>query len=283
MLKLSEITINFIDFLLDNSFGKKALRFLRKFKPKKDIKIHLRGQIMFVRTIDRIAALYLRKFFLLENFETKIFGSFIKTGMTIVDIGANLGYYSLIAAELTGNEGKILAFEPEPENFSLLLKNIEANGYKNIKAFNLAVSDRSGKTNLFVCEESTGSHKIYDSGENRKSIAVSSVSIDDFLGKTSKIDIIKIDVEGAEPYVFQGMKGVIEANPKLIIICEFWPYALKTAGFNPKDFLATLANYGFIIYLINEDKKKIEELNQEDIFSRYGNKKSSINLLLKKK
>jgi len=57
---------------------------------------------------------------------------------------------------------------------------------------------------------------------------------------------------------------------------------LKTAGFNPKDFLATLASCGFLIYLINEDKKKIEALSREDIYFRYGNKKSSINLLLKK-
>ena len=275
---------DFIDFLLNYRLNRKFLRFLVwLFRPKKDVKIKVQGQTMYACSFDRVVALYLRKFSFLERSETDLFKSFVRKGMMVVDIGANLGYYTLIAADLVGPQGKVFAFEPDPENFRLLLKNIEANGYRNVKAVNQAVTDKTGKAELFLCEESSGSHSIHDFGEKRKSITVSSTSLDDFLGKRfSRVDLVKIDVEGVEPIVFSGMKEIIKANPKLVIITEFWPHALKKAGFDPADFLKTLEDQDFLIHLINEDGKEPQIISRDDLLLRHGNKKSSINLLLKR-
>jgi len=256
--------------------------FLRFFQPKKDVRIRVQNQTMYARTLDRIAVLYLRKFSFEEAFETKLFQSVVKKGMTVVDIGANLGCYTLMAANLVGEKGKVFSFEPDPENFSLLLKNIEANGYQNVKAFDMAISDKSGEIKLFLSEEHRGEHKIYDSGEKRQTIYVKTSPLDTFFKKEyPRIDIIKIDVEGAEGMVFAGMKQIIKANPRVVIFTEFWPKALEMAGSSPKDLLKTVRDQGFLIYIINERKNRLELTTVDDVILRCQGE-NYLNLLLKK-
>ncbi len=256
--------------------------FLRFLQPKKDVRIRVQNQIMYARTLDRIAVLYLRKFSFEEAFETKLFQSIVRKGMTVVDIGANLGCFTLIAANLVGKEGRVFAFEPDPENFSLLLKNIEANGHQNVKAFDTAISDKSGEIKLFLSEEHRGNHKIYDSGEGRRAIEVQAIPLDTFFKKEpSCIDVIKIDVEGAEAMVFAGMKQVIKANPQVAIFIEFDPKTLEAAGSSPKELLKMVKNHGFLTYIINEGKNRLELTTVDDVISRCRGGKY-LNLLLKK-
>ncbi|MFH1714396.1 MAG: FkbM family methyltransferase [Candidatus Nealsonbacteria bacterium] len=256
--------------------------FLIFFQPKKDVRICVQNQIMYARTLDRIVVLYLRKFRFEEAFETKLFQSVVKPGMTVVDIGANLGCYALIAADLAGEKGRVFAFEPDSENFSLLLKNIGANGYRNVKAFDMAISDKAETIKLFLSDEHRGNHKIYDSGEGRKTTNVQAVSLDSFFKKEpSRIDVIKMDVEGAEAMVFAGMEQIIRANPKIVIFIEFDPQALRAAGSSPEELLKTIKQQDFLIYNINEGKSCLELITVDDAISkcRGGN---YLNLLLRK-
>ncbi len=95
-----------------------------------------------------------------ENVETQLFESHIKEGDVVLDLGANIGYFTLIAAKLVGVNGKVYAFEPDPTNFSFLKRNVEINNYKNVVCEQKAVSNENGKLKLFLHKFQTGAYTI---------------------------------------------------------------------------------------------------------------------------
>jgi FkbM family methyltransferase len=204
-----------------------------------------------------------------EPFETALFKKEIKTGQTVLDIGANIGYYTLIAAKLVGPRGKVYAFEPDPDNFSLLKKNIESNGYTNVILANQAVSDKTKTAKLFLNKTNKGDHRLYDSHDNRSSISVQTVKLDDFFKKLNKkIDFIKMDIQGSEAGALKGLKLLIRKNSGVKLITEFWPYGINRAGHSPLGYLRTLKKIGFKVWEISEKEKTILPAQPEKILKR---------------
>jgi len=188
-----------------------------------------------------------------EKYVTKLFKRIVREGMTVVDLGAHIGYYTLLAAKLVGKNGKVFAFEPAPTNYSLLVKNIEANGYNNVIPVNKAVSNKIGTSKLFLAPDNTSGHKLWNSYNSRESIDIEVTTLDEFFGNyDTKIDIIKMDIEGGEMAALQGMDNIIRRNSDLKIITEFWPKGIEGMGFSPTDFLNKLIEYGFKLYHINK-------------------------------
>lgn len=150
-----------------------------------------------------------------ESEQVKIFESEIKNGDIFFDIGANVGFYSLLAAEFIGPFGKVFSFEPLPENFNYLKKHIEINGYKNIFPFLAAISDKSGFAFFGgIINRSQG--KLTESGEFK----VEAISIDDWINlkKLPNPNVFKIDVEGAEFLVLKGMEKTLKnVHPKIFL------------------------------------------------------------------
>ena len=101
-----------------------VLNIFGKIEFKRDICLNVHGLDMYSNTPDRLIASFLWKFSILENYETGLLKQIVKPGMRVVDIGANIGYYTLLMARLTGPKGDIIAFEPDPDNYRLLTKNI---------------------------------------------------------------------------------------------------------------------------------------------------------------
>lgn len=197
-----------------------------------------------------------------EPFETEFVKKEIKKGDVVLDIGANIGYYTLIFAKLVGEEGKVFAFEPDPYNFALLKKNVETNDYKNVVLVQKAVSNKTGRIKLFLCEDNKGDNRIYNSHDGRQSIEIEAIRLDDYFENyNGKIDFIKMDIQGAEGGAIQGMSNLLEENKNVKIISEFWPIGLKRFGIEPKEHLNLLLKYGFKLYEINEQEKKIEVVN----------------------
>jgi FkbM family methyltransferase len=193
-----------------------------------------------------------------EEDTTKLFYTILKKGMTILDVGANVGYYSLLASKVTGETGKIFAFEPWKGSFILLQRNIESNAIKNIVPVAKAVSNRCGKQILFLASD-PGSNSLSQK-IGSEFVEVEVTTIDDFVNeKKISVDLIKMDVEGAEMCVLQGMVETIRKNPDIKIITEFSPHHLESSGFSPKSFLEQLMVYGFKLYVLN-DAKHIQEL-----------------------
>lgn len=251
-------------YLAELVIFRKISRFINlHFSPRRDISIKVHDHKMYSSSLDRIFALCLWKFSAMESFETKLLRGITKPGMTVFDIGANIGYYTLILADLVGERGKVYAFEPDPENYRLLVKNIEANKYNNIIPIQKAVSNKTEKIKLFLSEEHKGNHKIYDSGEGRKSIEIEAITLDQFT-KENKInpDIIKMDIEGSEPLAFLGMKNLLKHNKDIKIISEFFPHIIRKCRSSnpPEEFISFLESQGFRVNVINEKENKLDPI-----------------------
>jgi len=219
-----------------------------------------------------------------EPATTRLFQTTVTPGMVMVDIGAHVGYYTLLAAQLTGPTGQIYAFEPEPGNHDTLLKNIELNGHDNITATRSAVSDRQGSATMYLTSLDSGRHSLFlHDLPQRGNAAVETTTLDLFLEARDwpKIDLIKIDVEGAEVAVLDGMSQSLERFPGLKIIIEFNPALLQSASVAPISFLDKLRSLGFQISVI-DDSTGLSPVSADDssaLTDRLLAANSSVNLL----
>ena len=201
-----------------------------------------------------------------EEAETRLFSSFVKEGMTVVDVGANVGYYTLLAARLVGEKGKVFAFEPSSDNFALLKRNVEENGYKNVVLVPKAVSDRSAKARLLIDRASSGSHSLSASRGGADFVDVETVSLDEyFAGGLERIDVLKIDAEGAEMAILNGMGRLLERNTNLTLLTEFSPGAIREFGCSPEEYIWRLKSHEFQIYPIYEEQEKFRALDIEQV------------------
>jgi FkbM family methyltransferase len=211
-----------------------------------------------------------------EKFDTEVFTNHLKPGMTVVDLGANIGFYSLLARSIVGENGRVFSFEPFSGNISLLRESIKQNGFSNIIPIETAVSDKSGTTTLHLSPDYCSEHSLVDLGfdysENStvKSVQVALTSVDDYFAKNhpnTKIDFIKMDIEGSESKALVGMKKTLEQNQKITIMTEFWPNGFRAGKNSPEDFLERLSNLGFTLHNINGYNQKLEELTPSEIMN----------------
>ena len=205
-----------------------------------------------------------------EKFETDFINREIKKGEVVLDIGANIGYYTLIFARLVGEKGKVFAFEPDPNNFQILKKNVELNGYKNVILINKAVANKSGKLKFYLSEVNMGDHRIYDSYDGRKNIEVKCIKIDEyFQDYKGKIDFVKMDIQGSETGAILGMAKLLGKNNKIRIISEFWPVGLKKCGVEPIQYIKLLQKNGFSLMELNDVKKTIKPIDVDKLLKTY--------------
>ncbi len=179
----------------------------------------------------------------------RVFEDIVKPGDVIVDAGAHIGWHTLLLSRLVGEEGKVFAFEPDPENFAVLEKNAEVNEIDNITLENKAISNANGSVLLHLSEENTGDHRIYSSESHRESIIVETVRLDDYFGP-KEIDLVKMDIQGAEVEALFGMKSLFEYETLKLVI-EFWPYGIRRSGFVPDEFIDLLRDYKFRLFDIS--------------------------------
>jgi FkbM family methyltransferase len=184
-----------------------------------------------------------------EPGETQLMLRLVRPGMTFVDVGANFGYFTLLAAAGVGETGRVYAFEPEARNLEILDRNLQLNGYLDrVKVFRNAVLDGPKKVQLHRNRRNFGNHTLYVTDRQNaepEPIAVDAVALDDAVEGAA--DFIKIDAQGSEPLIFRGMRKLMARSPRLVILAEFNLPALQAAGFAPRDFLRELSGYGFAI------------------------------------
>ena len=205
-----------------------------------------------------------------EPCETWLAGRLILLGQTVLDIGANIGYYTLIFSRLVGEEGRVISFEPDPENFLLLQKNVTLNGCRNVRLLNRAVSDYSGTMMLYRSDENHGDHRIYPSDPGRSSVEVRAVRLDDHLADfDGPIHLVKMDVQGAEGKVLEGFRSLWPGHADLKIIFEFWPWAMHRAGSDPANIIAALVDQGFHFHHISESQHRVIPVEPDAILSEY--------------
>ena len=214
------------------------------------------GNKMYVNPRDRVITPLILKDGVWEAVESKLFKKVIRKGMTVLDLGANVGWYTLIAAKSAGKSGKVYAFEPDADNCALLRKNVQINGYKNVIVEQKAALDHNGKIKLFLSRDNLGDHRTYDSHDGRKWASAEGIVLDDYFDDNhKKIDVIKMDIQGAEMAALAGMEKIIRANDKLKMLVEFSPSLIEKSGFSPEDFLNRIVQFGFKIRVIGIQRK----------------------------
>jgi FkbM family methyltransferase len=217
---------------------------------------------MYVNTNDRQIAPHLILDGFWESWITRFLAGIIKPGFTCLDIGANLGYYSLLMAELVGREGKTIAVEPNPQ-VAELLRAAQANHSWRFEVVEAAMADRAGEAILTIPDKSLGGATIKpnDLVPGRTQVKVRTLSVDELVEeyKLAKVDVIKMDVEGMEPVAFAGMRNTLASNPDIQIVFEYSPGIYNDAA----GFTRSLFDQ-FNVYEI-EDTQKIRQLNEGDI------------------
>ena len=169
-------------------------------------------------------------------------------GGTFIDVGVNKGDFTLLAARVVGESGRVLAFEPEPENCRWISKSVARNGYRNIQLEQLALSDQNGEAELYLGAKSGWHSLVPGSGDQRGgTVRVSTRTLDDFLseqGWERPVNMIKIDVEGADMQVLRGAARILAENPGVVLLVDIHP----EHGVNPQQLCAYLRDRGFAIF-----------------------------------
>jgi len=207
---------------------------------------------------------------------TAFFKKYCKPGMTFLDIGANTGYFSAWAIGLMRGNGRIIAFEPDPEARRYLELTRDANGSSCMSVIPLAASDAEGVAQLYKNEENRGDNRLWKSDHCSSPVNVQCAPVDNVLRSLGigSVDLIKMDVQGFEGHVLGGMKETLKCSPNLTLLTEFWPWGLTKAGTDPHELLEILGNLEFSLFTLvkggvlkpmNEDRRAfIESLEQRD-------------------
>ena len=201
-----------------------------------------------------------------EPVTTQLIKSMLKEGMTFIDIGAHVGLFALPASAWVGEGGRVVAFEPHPDNFSLLVRNAESNGIE-IEMVNAAVSDRSGNVQLHASAFNSGDHQLFHTGR-RKEFTVACVTLDEFIEQGSRVDMIKIDVQGAEAAVFRGMQRILTENDAVTIIWELSPSQLHEAGERAEALLNWLGEMGFSFTIVDDVSGDVQPATISEVLER---------------
>ena len=220
-----------------------------------------------------------------EEYVRQILLSYAKPNTTIVDIGANIGLHTIPLSKKIGPQGKILSFEPDPDNYRILKKNIELNGLQNVTTYNIGLSDKPGKANLFQSDENRGGLSICEKnvsqleGEPRAVHIELSTGDIELANCTPEISLIKIDVEGAEPLVIQGMSEVLNQNKKAVIVFEFSPKYIINMGLDPNNFLSSFINKDYRLLIIDEKNRTTTESSVSEIVKLGDKSDNALNLI----
>ena len=199
---------------------------------------------------------------LYENEKTKVIRALLKPGMTFVDAGANKGYFSLIAARIVGEQGRVITFEPEPHNCTWIEKSIALNGYNNVTLHGVALGQANEESSLYLSEKS-GWHTLVASSdrgskEAKGVITVSKRTLDSILQEYDPphVNIMKVDIEGSELDLLRGATQTLSAATNMVILMDLHPQL----GVNPQEVGQLLQGFGFSIHELREPYRELRVL-----------------------
>jgi FkbM family methyltransferase len=170
----------------------------------------------------------------------------VRPGDRVVDVGANIGFYTAVLAECVGRQGAVHAFEPEPHNFARLQSRTRR--FPQVDAVAACVADHDGTAELFLSPDLNVDHRTYPTPEARRSMAVRAVTLDAFFAAGEPLQLVKMDVQGAEFAALRGMEAVLARSPDVRLLLEMWPCVQNRFGPGAQALLSLLDGWGFHIY-----------------------------------
>ncbi|HWF45341.1 MAG TPA: FkbM family methyltransferase [Candidatus Kapabacteria bacterium] len=240
---------------------------------------NLSGKFMYVIAEDGGVAHQLIMYRNYEPYESRLVRERVKPGMVVYNIGANLGYYALLASERIGKNGTVYAFEPEPKNFEMLSRTIKENHAANVTAIPAAVGAMEGVAALSISPTNSGDHQL-QAVAGRDHVAVEVLTVDDFIAQVHPApNIIILDVQGAELDVLRGAQSLLARPEPLALFAEFWPRGLNERRTNgAADLLDLLTRARFSFQLIDEKRQMLVSTTASDLL-RTVTENNEVNLL----
>lgn len=194
-----------------------------------------------------------------ETYETRLVLQALPEDGVLIDVGANIGYYSVLAG-LKARQGHVYSFEPEPRNFALLQKNIRLNQLKNVSVHAAALSNKPGEGEIFLNPDNWGDHQIYASQTRRECCKIQLLTGDSVLASLPTFNVLKVDTQGAEFQVLCGLKQLIkrsllDSGSDVSMVIEFWPKGLMRSGACADQLLDQLLGYELPMAIVDQQQQ----------------------------
>lgn len=178
---------------------------------------------------------------------------------TVVDVGANIGYFSLLASKAVGDSGRVIAFEPDPRTFGFLKSNLESNDARNVEAHRLAVSRTSGSLLLAQGKQDTMNRLVADRDDADHVIHVEVISLDS-LDIDTEIGLLKVDAEGYDYEVLAGATKTLSRTRNVVVECS--ERQLRANGTSSNQLVALLLASGFDVWKVDDDGRPTERVDE---------------------
>ena len=193
-------------------------------------------------------------------YQLELFVDRIRTGTTVLDVGAHIGVYTTLSAQLVGSTGQVIAVEPDRRNVEILRENLAANDLsERVEILEVAASDANETIRFFLDEaETTGTmgSQWEDPLAKSRPVEIPTVRLDEVLGSSAP-DLIKLDVQGAELAALRGMRKTLERGPPEAVFAELNREALERAGAGADELVASLRSLGLEVWFIDEERREL--------------------------
>jgi FkbM family methyltransferase len=202
--------------------------------------LHSIGNRAYVRAFPIYRLFYCAFKAYTDRAERQLLRKILFRGAVVVDVGANIGIYSQFLSRCVGPTGLVHSFEPSPDNFRRL--SAATHDLSNIRLTQAVVGGRSGECKLYVSDKADG--------DSRQAIPTEMVALDDYFKPGQRVDLIKMDIQGYELHALRGAQRVLQENPDINLLLEFWPAGLEQAGVGWEELVELLHGLNMNLTLV---------------------------------
>jgi len=213
-----------------------------------------------------------------EEWTEAVLRRLLSPGMSVIEAGANVGYFTLLMARAVGPRGRVISFECDPGLAALARDNIEINGLHRIARLEeRALGERNGRVTFYRTDRHRGGGSLvagleqipHNPTDHREPIEVEVTTLDDVAKAAgTDPDLLKLDAEGAEPAILRGGSALLDSNRPLTIVMEFFPRFVREAGDDPAALLRLLESKRFALNVIDERRRRMELANVPYLLAR---------------
>jgi FkbM family methyltransferase len=213
-----------------------------------------------------------------EEWTEAVLRQLLRPGMTVVEAGANVGYFTLVMARAVGATGRVVSFECDPELAALARDNVEINGLHRVARIEeRALGERTGHVTFYRTDRHRGGGSLiagleqipHNATDQRSAIEVEMTTLGAWTGNAKTYpDFLKLDAEGAEPAILRGGAALLDSDRPLTIVMEFFPRFVREAGDDPAALLGLLEGKRFTLGLIDERRRRVAPITAAALLQR---------------